>query len=503
MPISEPYHRQQQFPAASRPFLANGQALAVAGSALAALALAVQCCRYLFSGAYFDHIEGNVVVSAWQYAHGAPLYQIEAGAPRLATYYGPLAYLVQIPTLLLLGAGVTTSKLISVLAPLSTVVLMGRHFLRDTAEEEAWHGIFLLVGALLLFTPVSFWVRPDPIETLIVAAAVVAATRRCRPFWIGICLGVAVNLKAHADFYFLPILADLWFTGGGRALLIAAISAAASFILPFLSPGISLHDYFAGLVQQVGGRPQTSSQLPCILITVVLLLLPVTIPLSTRRQPRRTRIYAAAAIATAALLFYPATFPGAGAYHFLPLVPVLADLRHRLQPEGIDAALTPFVILLVGFLAAGQTSQLLTAKRGAEIVSAEALSLARESAVQPVQVGYGDNRQSYEQSQLSKAVLALNSYPALVDAQILMELHQIGVDGSVRWLPYLTACRAGQWLLPKGETPFATTSYFYDGAPLFGDDFRQAFFHNYRLVKSARNYDVWECAGDRSAMADH
>jgi hypothetical protein len=238
-------------------------------------------------------------------------------------------------------------------------------------------------------------------------------------------------------------------------------------------------------------------------VTAVLLILPVTIPLFTRRQRRRTTIYAVATISTVALLFYPATFPGAGAYHFLPLVPVLADLRHRLQPEGIDAALTPFVILLVGFLAAGQVSQLLTAKSGAETVSAEALALARESAVHPVQVGYGDNRQSYEQSQLSKAVLALNSYPALVDAQILMELHQIGIDGSARWLPYLTECRVGQWLLPKSETPFATTSYFYDGAPLFSEDFRQAFFSNYRLVKSASNYDVWECAGDRPAMADH
>jgi hypothetical protein len=489
--------------ARENPLLPNRQTLAFTGIALGVLVLAVQCCQYLVLGAYFDHIEGNVVVSGWQYVHSTPLYQIEEGAPRFSTYYGPLAYLAQVPALLLLGANVVTSKLTSILALLATVVLMARYFLGHAAGADGWHGIFFLIGALLLFTPVSFWVRPDPIETLIVAAAVVATTSRRRPLWIGICLGAAANLKAHAGFYFLPILVDLWWTGSWRALLIAAGTSIVAFILPFLAPGISLHDYLAGLVQQVGGRLQTSSQLPCILITVLLLLLPLAIPLATRHQPRRTTVYAGATIATAALLFYPATFPGAGAYHFLPLVPVLADVRHRLRPQGLDAVMTPFVILLVGSLAAAETSQMLAAKRGAETVGAEALALARESGLATVQVAYGDNRQSYEESQLARTVLALHSYTAFVDAQILMELRQVGIDGSTRWIPYLTGCRVGRWLLPKGETPFATTSYFYDGVRLFSEEFRRAFFDNYRLVKSAVHFDVWECRGRRAAGVDH
>jgi hypothetical protein len=443
-----------------------------------------------------------VVVSGWQYVHGAPLYQMEEGAPRFSTYYGPLAYLVQVPALLLLGADVATSKLTSILALLATVLLMARYFLGQSAREDGWHGIFFLVGALLLFTPVSFWVRPDPIETLIVAGAVVATTSRWRPLSVGICLGIAANLKAHAGFYFLPILVDLWWTGGWRALLIAAGSSIAAFILPFLAPGISLHDYLSGLVQQVGGRLQTASQLPCILITVVLLLLPPAIPLATRHQPRRTTVYAGATIATAALLFYPATFPGAGAYHFLPLVPVLADVRHRLKPQGFDAVMTPFVILLVGSLAAAGTSRMLNAKQGGERVGAEALALARESGLPTVQVGYGENLQSYEESQLGRTVLALHSYPVLVDAQILMELRQVGIDGAARWIRYLSECRVGRWLLPKDETPFAVTSYFYDGAALFSEAFREAFRDNYRLVKSAAYFDVWECR-EHATAAGH
>jgi Glycosyltransferase family 87 len=489
--------------AAKNSLVLSPQTLAFACIAAGALVLAIQCYRYFALGAYFDHIEGNVIVSGWQYVHGAPLYQIEDGAPRFATYYGPLAYLAPIPALLLLGADVATSKLTSILALLGTVLLTGRYFLRHSTEESRWHGVFFLIAALLLFSPVSFWARPDPIETLIVAAAVVANANRWRPLWVGIWLGVAANLKAHAGFYFLPILVDLWWAGGCRALLIAASCSLAVVILPFLAPGISLHDYLAGLVQQVGGRPQTAAQIPRILVTAALLLLPLVIPLAARRQPRRTAIYAGTAIATMALLLYPATFPGAGAYHFLPLVPVLADVRHRLQPQGFDAVLTPFVIMLVGFLAAAETSRMLNAKQGGEPVGAEALALARESGLPTVQVGYGENLQSYEESQLGRTVLALHSYPVLVDAQILMELHQVGIDGSARWIRYLTECRVGRWLLPKDETPFAVTSYFYDGAALFSDAFRQAFLDNYRLVKSAAYFDVWECREHAAAAAGH
>ena len=164
--------------------------------------------QYLYSGAYLDHIEGNVVISGWQYIHGAPLYETQNGAPRLATYYGPLAYLAEVPTLLLFGATVAASKLTSILALLGTVMMLSAYFIRQ-ASSEARHGIFLLVAALLLFSPMSFWVRPDPIETLLVAGAVVSTLSHRRPLWLGICIGLAVNLKIHAVFYFLPILVDL------------------------------------------------------------------------------------------------------------------------------------------------------------------------------------------------------------------------------------------------------------------------------------------------------
>jgi hypothetical protein len=493
-PLQAAVSRREESSSGTGALLLWRQLVSFVGIALSMLAMAFLCYEYLFSGAYLDHIEGNVVISGWQYIHGAPLYETRDGAPQLATYYGPLAYLAEVPALLLFGATVTASKLTSMLALLGTVAMMSAYFIRHPASTDARHGIFLLVAALLLFSPVSFWVRPDPIETLLVAGAVVSTPSRRRPLWVGICIGLAVNLKIHAFFYFLPILADLWWIGGRRAILIAAGSSVVTFMLPFLAPGISLHDYIGGLAKQVGGRAPTSAKLPWILISLALLLLPLAAPLTVQRQPHRATVYASATLATVALLIYPATFPGAGAHHFLPLVPVLADLRHRLSPKGMDVELTTFIILFVAWLPVQYTLQTLAAARGSDLVGAEALSAARRSPVEPVQVGYGDNRQSYELSQLSKTVLSLNSYPALLDAQVLMELRRIGIDGSARWIPYLRECRIRQWLLPRGERPFAIASYFYDDRAVFSEGFQQAFLDNYKIIESTKYFDVWQCA---------
>jgi hypothetical protein len=487
-------------------WLASGNSLIVGrkapillGIALATFVLALECYEYLFSGAYLDHVEGEVVISGWQYFHGQPLYQMQDGAPRFATFYGPLAYLLQVPALMLLGANVTVSKLTSVMALLATILVIGRHFIRHPSEGDARHGICFLVAALLLFSPVSFWVRSDPLETALVAIAVASTATRRSEVCVGICMGLAVNLKVHAFFYFIPLLVDLWNTKGIRALLVSVGTSVATFILPFLAPGISFDDYVAGLAQQIGNRGQTSSQLWPISITLSLLLFPLALPLVTQRQQRRTKIYAAATLLTALALLYPATAPGCGAYHFLPLVPVLADLHHRLRPNGLIAELTPMAMLVVACLGAGQTLGELAAGRGSDLVSAEALSLAQHSAVQPVQIGYGDNPRSYLLSQLSRTVLALNSYPAVIDAHVLMELREAGFDGSARWIHDLAECRIRRWLLPHGERPFAVNSYYYDNKPLFDQRFRHAFFKHYEIVRRTKLFDLWDCDPDQQS----
>ncbi|MBV9861713.1 MAG: hypothetical protein JO267_06145 [Alphaproteobacteria bacterium] len=465
----------------------------LAGIVFAIALFAFEAARYLGLGAYLDHIEGNIIISGWQWAQGQPLYGLEDGAPRFATFYGPLAYLGHLPALLLIGPGIAASKAMSIAAALVTIPLMGWHFLRRAPSLPGLDAVLMLSSGLLLFSPMSFWVRPDPVETVLVAAAIAA---RAKPGAIGVCAGLAINLKAHAFLYFLPIMVELGLRLGWRGPARAALCAAVTFAAPFCLPGISATDYLTALGRQVGLRGQSAAQLLPVLVGAALLSLPLLLPLARGAQASSARLYGWTTLATLALLLYPATFSGAGAYHFLPLLPVLVEARYRLQASGIAAQIAPFLILAFAWLPAQHALSVMTERAGWAGLAEETLGLARQSPDRPAQVGYGDNRRSYEISQLSKTRLSLAGFPALVDAQVLMELRQVGIDGSRRWVPYLEQCRIRAWLLPTGEEPFAIRSYFYDDAPLFGEAFRRAFFAHYRRTRVGPHYELWSCGSE-------
>jgi hypothetical protein len=479
--------------------LRRPQALVAFGIAAGLLMIAWQCARYLLLGAYLDHIEGNVVISGWQFVHGAPLYESLGGAPLFATYYGPLAYLLEAPALALFGAGVTVSKITSLLALAATLAVMSWHFRRRPAGGQRLDGMLLLIAGLLFFCPVSYWVRPDPIETLLVALGVASARSRSGAVGLGICIGLAVNLKVHAFMYFLPIVVDLWSSSGWRSLARMAVASGLTFLLPFLAPGISLQDYVTTLATQIGHRAHAHSAQPfvdgIVLIGVPGLLVAVAMARQAQRTVGRERLYFCGILATLALLAYPATFPGAGLYHLAPFVPVLADAFHRLRADNLAARWAPVMLLVAGVPSGVVSLRAMEQMTGWGVIADEALVAADRDAGQTIQVGYGDNPRSYQISQLSKTVLALNGHPAMLDAQVLMELRYIGIDGSMRWLPDLADCRFGRWLLPKHEEPFAVTSY-YDGGPLFDDEFRRVFLERYELVGSTAHFDVWACAGN-------
>jgi hypothetical protein len=471
-----------------------------AGLAVALLGLGVECVRYLMLGAYLDHIESTVVIGGWQYLHGSALYEIEDGAPRFSSFYGPLAYLAPVPPLLLFGASVPASKVAAALGLAATPAVMARHLARG-ARTPAAAPLLLLAAGLLLFGKVSFWARSDSLLALAAAVAVALAERRRGALWVGLSIGVAVNLKAHAFLYFLPLLFELWRRDGWRAVPIVAVSSLAVFLLPFLLPGVSLPDYVAGLVQQMGHRSQVWSIALGPLLVAALLALPLILawPAGPDRRPRQDRAFAAATAATLAVLLYPASFTGAGAYHLLPFLPVLTEAFRRLQPETLRARLAPLAILLFALPQAVATVQAMGQHEGEAALAQEALALARQSPTPAFHMGYGDNQRSYMVSQLGKAVLALNGFPALIDAQVLMELDYVGVDGSRRWVPYLRDCRIERWLVPKGERPFALAGY-YDDHPLFDEGFRRAFADNYRLVDSSKNFDIWQCRAPKPKL---
>jgi hypothetical protein len=468
------------------------QAVVLLGLVLCAAVLATECWRYLFLDAYLDHIEGNVAIGGWLWAHdGTPLYETWDGIPRFSNYYGPLAYIEPVPALWLLGPGVVASKVTAIAALLATIALTAFRYRRDPAAP-AIQGMFLMVAGFAALSPMSFWARADSAEALLVAAALATAAS---PICVGLCIGLAVNLKLHAGVYFLPIVWELWRRRGWRAVLPLAGCAAAAGLAPFLAPGFSLHDYVVPLVKVVGERPYNAAGVATALAYATVLALPLLLPLCRRGVAKADRDFAIAALVSLTLLLYPSTVPGGGPYHFLPLLPVLAEARKRLAPTGIGAEFAVFPLLFFVAVTTRLCLAQIDDRQTWHDYADEALALAREAPPGTIEIGYGDNKRSYEITQLAKAELSFHGYPRQLDAQLLMELVENGIDGSRRWVPLLEECRVGRWLMPRGETPFAVRTYLYDdNRLLFDDAFRAAFVANYHPVADAVHFTVWECS---------
>jgi len=460
------------------------------GLALTGSVLAIAWWGNLRLGAYLDHIEGNIAIGGWLWAHGAQLYALQDGYAQFANIYGPLAYIAAVPAMLLAGPAVFTSKILAAMAVVATLGLTAYRY-RRAPPMALVQAMFFMVAALAALTPMSLWTRADPFELLLVAAGLAGAAS---PAFVGVCIGLAVNFKIHAFLYFLPILWELWTRRGWRAAPPVIVCSLATFLAPFLLPGISLHDYLATLAQQIGGRARSQELLLIVAAYGAALGLPVLLPVCRRQMPSADRFFGLATLASLALVAYPATFPGAGPYHLLPLLPLLVEARHRLRPEGIGAEFAAFPLLFLAAMATSVAFTKLHDRQSWPAYAEEALQLARQAPGGTiVDVGYGDSQHSYEIAQLAKVELSFNGYPRQIDAQILMELKKTGIDGSRRWIPYLTQCQVERWIMPRGEEPFAVRSYFYDRVPLFDDAFRQAFLTNYHPAAESDHFTVWEC----------
>jgi hypothetical protein len=466
------------------------------GAVLALIWLAGQSAAYLVSGVYLDHIEGNVAISGWQYLHGVPLYDLLDGLPRQASYYGPWAYLTPAAGLLLFGGSVGASKALAFVCLPLAIVIMAWHLRLTSSGADRMRGLLILAAGLLFFSRETIWMRPDPFEMLFMSIAVASAGGRRGPLAVGVCAGLIVNFKVHAFLYLLPVVVDVLSRRGWSALLTMGVASFLVFLLPFLLPGISLTAYLEPLLHQLGHRAHSWDGFRdgAILVAAPGIFILLALGKSAWRAQTHDRVYALSVLATIILLLYPSTFPGAGPYHYLPFVPVLAEAFARLRSRDLFAEIAPFVLLFAAISEAAINVERLRYSAPFAAMADEALLLARAADGNTIQVGYGDSHQSYQASQLERTVMTLHGYPSPIDAQLLMELDFIGVDGVTRWLPDLERCRAERWLLPKGERPFAIDGY-YNNRPLFTDEFRRVFADRYRLISSSAHFDVWACAG--------
>ena len=494
------------------------QSAAAAWIAAAAVCayLAYVLIRYAVLDGYLDHMEPNVAIPAWLWLEGRPLYPAAGAEVDFVTTYGPLSYLTGAGVFSLAGGSIAASKLGPVLAAALAVLVFAFALPRRADGALAAVAMAAFAGFMALFSPHAFWSRPDPYLVLLVTVAIASVGRANAPTrgpaWaiaIAVAMGLAVDLKAHAFVFFLPVIARLWAATptAANAFRLGAVIAAVSLataLVPFAFAGVSLTDYVANMTRFVAGVGGSAEVFQKSLRYGALMLAPA-VALAILAARRRDAVFAREAFyvgilaLSLALLLYPASRPGAGAYQLMPLFPVAVDSLLRLGLAARSRAPLVgawFAAFALGLVVISVPVQKRLHRQFAAIETRAAAADVRAVIAglgkgETVEMGFGATLERYHDT-FARPSLIFAGHPFSFEAMTVMELKGVGQRVPARFAAHVAACETDTWLIPKGEAPFAMPSYWGDG-PVFDDAIRQGFLEAYGRDRASRLFDVWTC----------
>ena len=195
---------------------------------------------------------------------------------------------------------------------------------------------------------------------------------------------------------------------------------------------------------------------------------------------------------------------GAGEWHVMPLLPItawlLASAHDRIRSPrypgrdsltracqgsfvGMSLLITSTVVFF-GMMDLGPQRLENERFRGA---TAEIRDFMVEYDHESVAMGYGD-QDSYPLTFL-RPLLPIPE-KLRCDAAALGDMNLSGILIPDATLEALRKGAVRFWLIPRGEEPFTGQDY-YEGKPLFSNEFRKIFLDHYKRTQRNKYFDVW------------
>jgi hypothetical protein len=481
---------------------------------------------YLFYPNYLDHYEATVSIISWRAAHGSPIYpdfmDPDLGADDIyGVLYGPLLFLTNgavlsaFPTILGSKLAGCTIFLLSLLVTYTVFVA------RTPDNRRAAFISFMIVivifsgfpGQPFPFEP--FWNRPEPFLILIGILSIAAASKlppRSGAAAVGILVGLAVSFKPHGALYAMPALfavlgvATNWkqrILLGALACFAAICAAALPFLLEITVAGSTARGIMS-LAFLTAKHGLSSAVFIPNLLFVLFLFAPIMLAWYFRPPiVSRFDLWLIIGLATSlAMISVIGSKPGAGLHHLLPLVPISVyclllivtspTLDTRYTPNPSELATMILVSILVLFT---PSYRLLWMKDFAIRFAAQQTEQGKIRELQTLYRKYpraevGQSDGSHYADTFYRVLLIFQGAPMHVDLTNWMDFGFAGVSES-KVIELVQECKVPEWILPEGP-PFTMPNY-YTKRLLLSDEFRYAFFANYRVIEKGEYYQVWKC----------
>lgn len=497
-------------------FVAAALALAFLG------ALAAAAWANLRSEAFGDHVQPCVAAISALFWKGQPVYQDFVTPERYSLHYGPVLYAIVGTFQGLLGPTVFATKLPGTLAAFGALLCTFFAIARATNRLTAFSFTGLMAAMMLHSYHLAFSVRGDPFILFFVALGLLAASfeRSRTAVILGLCVGLAVNMKLHAFAYFLPVFAIAWKQNWSRRSRVGAcLLGAAIAVLPFLLfPQVSAVNYL-GLLKVAARHGLSPEEYRgnlewCVAIAFPALfavgILMIRLDEFTPRFLRGESVYLAAFLVAFMLILVPASKHGAGSHHFLPFIPiallfaarvsVMSMKTYRFQSAGtaLAAALGCSWIACCSISTFRSAIFVYKTSRSEDAEARQCLAdllRARNEHADATLLILPSGDDSYKHT-FGRFRLIFDGTPIGIDPCALMDfVRGDAAEVDLLELTRSTMKRLGKPVLcifPKDGEPFSMRTLYPPGGPLFQDKLRTDFNRTFWRVGSTEFFDLYQ-----------
>jgi hypothetical protein len=476
---------------------------------------------YLWSIDFRDHVEPLIAANSWLLWRGEPIYHAVDTQQRHTLPYGPYLFSLHALALSLFGPSTFASKLMAVVAVSGSFAFLWAAIRRVASSRGALLFTGLTAALVLRFGYLAISSRPDPFLIFAVSAALFAATRRgiAAAVLFGTAMGLAVHMKTHGIFYFIPLGILAWRTGWRlQAAVLAATVAVTVTIVPFaFLPHSSASDYLAALRIAAGYRFGQMEVFLCLgwLLTIFL---PAVVPRIFARLTRRREdalpdqpgvLYLGAVALSCAAVFVPAAQLGSGPHHFLPFIPLIALYAAEQRHHGIVFPWTGTAAGLIGqslrwswLSSCALVAVGLTYFNCARFIGAQPRGLHERDDVRQivkrhsdktVLMGVGGDNDYWLTTRRHELVFA--GMPATLDPVTMMDFKGRALpEPELAAVTAELAARHGKpvmWVIPRNAAPFSMRTWYAPNDVLFSDRFRADFAQQFERKGSTEFFDLY------------
>jgi len=480
--------------------------------------------HYASHSSFFDHVEPNIAIVSWLFQTGKPIYHTLDSPERYSIGYGPMIYIITGFFLNSLGPSIFSAKLPGILAAVLSLVFTFYTLKKIVSLRVA---IFCLAYLILNYTSIhsgfpaaTFWTRSDPLILMFVSLGLLGVVRTNSLMAIilsALSLGIAINLKIHSFFYFLPIYALLYSQYGLYATFGSTLVAILIAIAPFIYfPQISLPNYILWL-RALGNHGISFYVFIDNIVWTIYLLAPVIIIFTYYIYSNKTafqhfvkqqnKFIYSLIFALSAVAIIGANV-GASMNHLIPFLPVIyyfftltlsqaTQTKQETQWKNIKdnkyyysafiSLILSLFILTFSRVVVNEINIVGLPKRYSSDAINDVYQIEKKHPGTTIAMGYGGK---YALTYY-RPVLVFSGNPYLIDSVFEMDAALLGMKMPPKTFTALSSCQTKIWLIPKGDQPFQLRSFY--GGEVFSDELKSTFLATYELREQTRYYDLWFC----------